>query len=69
MNAAVRALSDAEKRAITATPLGRLGAPTDVAEAAMFLASDRASFICGAVLPVSGGYPLPLAAVSDEGIA
>ena len=39
-----------------AHPMGRLGEPTEVAEAIAFLASDAASFITGAVLPVDGGY-------------
>ena len=38
------------------TPLMRIGAPRDVAEAALFLASDAASFITGDVMNVSGGY-------------
>jgi 3-oxoacyl-[acyl-carrier protein] reductase len=37
------------------TPLGRLGAPEDVARAYVFLASDEASFINGQVLGVDGG--------------
>jgi 3-oxoacyl-[acyl-carrier protein] reductase len=37
------------------TPLGRLGAPADIANAYAFLASDEASFITGAVLSVDGG--------------
>jgi 3-oxoacyl-[acyl-carrier protein] reductase len=37
------------------TMLKRLGEPDDVANAALFLASDEAAFITGAVLPVSGG--------------
>jgi len=36
-------------------PLGRVGEPEDVAHAAMFLASDEASWITGTVLPVDGG--------------
>jgi len=36
-------------------PLGRLAAPRDVANAALFLASDEASFITGVALPVDGG--------------
>ncbi|MEO1328335.1 MAG: glucose 1-dehydrogenase [Pseudomonadota bacterium] len=36
-------------------PIGRNGQPADVAEALLFLASDKASWITGAVLPVDGG--------------
>ena len=38
------------------TPVMRLGSPDEVAEAALFLASDAASFITGDVMNVSGGY-------------
>ena len=38
------------------TPLGRLGAPEDVASAVSFLLSDAASFITGQALGVDGGY-------------
>ncbi len=37
------------------TPLGRLGEPADIANAFLFLASEEASFITGAVLRVDGG--------------
>jgi 3-oxoacyl-[acyl-carrier protein] reductase len=39
-------------------PLGRLGQPQDIGDAAVFLASDAASFITGVTLPVSGGTDL-----------
>ena len=44
------------QRQISKTPLGRIGQPRDVAYAALFLASDEASYITGAVLPVDGGW-------------
>jgi NAD(P)-dependent dehydrogenase (short-subunit alcohol dehydrogenase family) len=37
-------------------PMGRLGEPHEVAQAILFLASDDASFITGAILAVDGGY-------------
>jgi len=37
-------------------PLARFGRPSEVAELALFLASDRSSFITGAVIPVDGGF-------------
>jgi 3-oxoacyl-[acyl-carrier protein] reductase len=43
------------KEIIASIPLGRLGKPEDVAEAALFLASDEASFITGEILDVNGG--------------
>jgi NAD(P)-dependent dehydrogenase (short-subunit alcohol dehydrogenase family) len=39
-------------------PLGRLGEASDIADAALFLASDRAAFITGVNLPVDGGIAL-----------
>lgn len=45
---------DAARR-LTATPLGRIGQPEDVASAVAFLVSPEASFITGTCLNVSGG--------------
>jgi NAD(P)-dependent dehydrogenase (short-subunit alcohol dehydrogenase family) len=39
-----------------AHPIGRLGEPAEVANAILFLASEEASFVTGAILPVDGGY-------------
>ena len=41
--------------------LGRAGEPPEVAEVAAFLASDRASFVSGAIVPVDGGWSARLA--------
>jgi NAD(P)-dependent dehydrogenase (short-subunit alcohol dehydrogenase family) len=38
------------------TPAGRLGHPDHIAQAMLFLASDRSEFITGVTLPVDGGY-------------
>lgn len=38
------------------TPIGRLGQPEEIAAVASFLATDDASFITGAIIPVDGGY-------------
>lgn len=40
----------------TVHPLGRLGLPLEVARTVLFLASEEASFITGAIMPVDGGY-------------
>jgi len=40
---------------IATTPLGRLGRPEDVAELAVFLASEESSWLTGAAIPLDGG--------------
>jgi NAD(P)-dependent dehydrogenase (short-subunit alcohol dehydrogenase family) len=37
-------------------PLGRFGQPEDIAQAAIFLASDESSWMTGAAFPIDGGY-------------
>lgn len=44
-----------KKEALRVIPLGRMGQPADIAHAAVFLASDRASFITGQTIHVNGG--------------
>jgi len=54
-----KAITDDEtihKKLIELHPMGRLGTATDVANAALFLASDESSFITAASIPVDGGY-------------
>ncbi|MEO6988973.1 MAG: SDR family NAD(P)-dependent oxidoreductase [Aquihabitans sp.] len=55
--AAARGVSreDLARFRISRIPLGRQGTAWDVAHAALFLASDDAAFITGAILPVDGG--------------
>ena len=47
---------DARRRRTERIPMGRFGEPEDVARAALFLASDDASYVTGHTLAVDGGY-------------
>ena len=49
--------SDPERKAkvFGRTPMGHMGEPADIGEAALFLASDTAKYITGVILPVDGG--------------
>jgi len=46
---------DIRKKVLARIPLGRLTKPSDIADLTVFLASERASFITGTVIPVDGG--------------
>jgi NAD(P)-dependent dehydrogenase (short-subunit alcohol dehydrogenase family) len=44
-----------KRKVLSRTPMGKLGEPLDIANAALFLASSNAKYITGVVLPVDGG--------------
>lgn len=44
-----------KQKVLSRTPMGAMGCPGDIGEAALFLASDAARYITGVVLPVDGG--------------
>lgn len=46
----------ARRRFDTGRPLGRMGEPSEIAQAALFLASDESSFVTGTYLLADGGY-------------
>ena len=49
------AMGDGFEAIVSTIPLGRAADPQEIAELIVFLASDRASFVNGAVIPVDGG--------------
>ena len=49
---------DMQERLVVEHPIRRLGTPEDVAQAALFLASDEAAWITGVILDVAGGSVL-----------
>jgi NAD(P)-dependent dehydrogenase (short-subunit alcohol dehydrogenase family) len=48
-------VDDLRKRGEARVPLGRFGTPEEIAQVALFLASDRASYVTGAIVPMDGG--------------
>ena len=48
-----------EKRAAKSVPLGRLAEPEDIADCAIFLASNQSRYITGEILKVDGGWRVP----------
>ena len=44
-----------KQKVLSRTPMGKLGEPSDIADAAYFLASDAAKYITGVIVPVDGG--------------
>jgi NAD(P)-dependent dehydrogenase (short-subunit alcohol dehydrogenase family) len=39
-------------------PIGRIAEPREIAELVLWLCSDAASFMCGAAVPIDGGYTI-----------
>jgi NAD(P)-dependent dehydrogenase (short-subunit alcohol dehydrogenase family) len=47
---------DIREKILQQEPIGRLGTPDEVADAVLWLCSDKASFVVGAALAIDGGY-------------
>jgi glucose 1-dehydrogenase len=58
INHAAWATPDAERALLTLIPLGRVGVPDDIAQAAVWLCSDASDYVTGTTLFVDGGMTL-----------
>lgn len=56
MNVALVNDADRNSQILARIPMGRWGTPEDIGGVAVFLASDAAKYVTGAVIPVDGGY-------------
>jgi 2-deoxy-D-gluconate 3-dehydrogenase len=52
----LRADPDRSRSILERIPAGRWGEALDIAGAALFLASPASDYVCGAILPVDGGW-------------
>lgn len=58
-NARIAGLPEAVRQGLmSSNPLGRIGEPEDIAEAALFLLSDCSSWITGATIDINGGFAM-----------
>ncbi|MEV4604968.1 glucose 1-dehydrogenase [Amycolatopsis sp. NPDC049253] len=56
----IAALDEQQRASLSAShPLGRIARPEEIADAVVWLCSDKSSFVTGVALPVDGGYTLP----------
>ena len=49
---------EAQKQTVAMIPLARMGQPEDIANAVVFLASGKSSYITGQIIVVDGGWTL-----------
>jgi NAD(P)-dependent dehydrogenase (short-subunit alcohol dehydrogenase family) len=56
----IATLDEEQRKALGAShPLGRIARAEEIADAVVWLLSDRASYVTGIALPVDGGYSVP----------